>query len=201
MAITDAYATAAEYRGVVGKTDTAQDAAILTDLTAISRYLEKKLGRFFGKDAAAVARVYVVPAAGSRLWVDDLAEAPTTVKLDDTGDNTFATTLETTDFELWPLNADKGPEPRPHTRIDLAPWGSRFCFYPGERVQVTAKFGWPSVPAAIKSATIQLTAILRLESPRATRRISELEETIEASPDAQSIVKYLLDGFKREHYV
>ena len=201
MAIADAYSTAAAYRAVTGRTDTSADADILTDLTAISRYIEGKLMRFFNKDAADVIRVYV-PAQNSRaIWIDDLSAAPATVKLDSAGDNTFATTLAATDYELLPLNADKGPEPRPYTRIRMTDWGDYSYFTKSERVQITGKWGWPAVPTAIARATIHLTAILRLETPRATVRIPELSDAIEASPEAQHIIKQLMDQYYRPRYV
>lgn len=200
-AVTDSYATAAEYRAMIEMTDTGKDTDIEQDLAAISRYIEKRLGRFFNKDADPVARIYTAPAAGPRLWIDDLAEAPTAVKIDSNRDGTFETELASTEYEPWPLNADKGPEPRSYIRLDLTPWGSRPCFIKGDRVEITARWGWPSVPAAIKSATIQLTAILRLETPRATRRIPELGEVVEASPDAQIIIRQLIDVYRRERYV
>jgi hypothetical protein len=201
MAVTDAYATAAQYRAVTGKTDTGQDADILVDLKAISRYLDGKLGRFFTKDASALARVYTASESTSALWVDDMSAAPTSVKMDDDGDGVFETTLAATDYELLPLNAFKGPEPRPYTRIGLTSWGTRSAFVKDARVEVTAAFGWPSVPLAIQQATIHLTAILRLESPRATRRISELGEAIDASQDAQSIIRQLTDRYRRVRYI
>ena len=201
MDITNSYATPSQYRSVVGKTDTAQDGDIQTDLTAISRFLEGKMGRFFTKDDSAVERVYVPHDNVTAIWVDDLAETPTAVKLDTGGDGQFATTLESTDFELLPLNADKGPEPRPFMQIGMTPWGNYGYFQKKVRVQVTAKFGWPSVPDAIQRATIQLTAILRLETPRATRRIAELGDVMEASPDAMSIIKQLTDRYKRVRYI
>ena len=201
MAVTSAYATAVEYRGTIGKTDQGDDDHILNDLTAVSRYIEGKLGRFFNQDAEDVARVYVPPASVSAIWIDDLSAAPTTVKLDTDGDNTFSATLESTDYDLLPLNAAKGPEPRPYTRIGMTAWGDYGCFVRGQRVEITGKWGWPAVPGAIKQATIHLTAILRLESPRATRRIPELGEAIEASPDAQHIIRQLTDQYLRVRYV
>ena len=197
VSIESAYATSSQYRAVTGKTDIGQDADILTDLKAISRYLDSKMGRFFTKDAEDVARIYVAPENTFALWVDDLPAVPTTVKVDDNGDGVFETTLAAADYELLPLNADKGPEPRPYTRIQLTPWGSYSTFIPGARIEVTAQFGWPAVPLAIQQATIHLTAILRLESPRATRRISELGEAIDTSPDAQRIIRQLTDQYRR----
>ena len=201
MALNDAYSTAAQYRSVVGKTDTAADSDILTDLNAVSRYLDGKLGRFFTKDAAAVARYYRPDVAVYALRVDDMAAAPTSVKLDLDGDGVCETALAATDYELLPRNAAKEPEPAPYTRIRMADWGTYDVFYGGYLVEVTAQFGWPSVPDAVQRATIHLAAILRLETPRATRRIVELEGAIEASADAMSIVRQLTDRYQVTRYV
>ena len=196
MAITDAYATAVQYRAVTGKTDTAVDAQILIDLKAVSRYLEGKLGRFFNVDAADVARIYVPENNLVSIRIDDLSADPTSIEIDEDDDGTYAATLAATDYELLPHNADKGPEPWPYTRIGMTPWGDYSCFYKGIRVKVTGKFGWPAVPTAIQQATCNLTAILRLETPRATRRIAELGDVMEASPLAQNIVQQLIRQYK-----
>lgn len=196
MAVNTAYATAQQYREATGKTDKAQDAEITTDLTAISRYLDGKLGRFFSQDMEPVTRTYIPDTYTDGLWVDDLAEPPVIIKIDTRRNGKYETELDASDYELLPLNADKGPEPRPFTRIQLTFWGSYACFTPRERVQVTARYGWPEIPEAIQRATIHLTAILRLESPRATRRIAEIGETIEASMDAQIIIRQLTDQYK-----
>ena len=127
MAVTDAYASAAAYRKLISKTDSADDAEIDTDLRAVSRYLDRMLGRFFTKDAEAAARIFAREPQGHPrvLWVDDLAVVPTSVKIDENGDGGFAgeTSLAAADFELWPLNAGKGPEPRPWTMIHLPRFG------------------------------------------------------------------------------
>jgi hypothetical protein len=196
VAISDSYETAANYRAATGKTDTGQDAEILKDLEAISRYLEGKLNRFFNKDAAAVARIYIPNKNTKIITVDDMSEAPSLVRVDTDDDGQYATTLAATDYEIIPLNADKSPEPRPWYQIRLLNWGDVSYFYEGERIEVTTKYGWPAVPEAVKRATIHLTAILRLESPRATSRIAELGEVIEASPIAQGIIRQLTDQYK-----
>lgn len=196
MAINDAYATATEYRAAIEMTDTGKDAGIEQDLAAISRYLDRKLRRVFAKDETAAVRLYVPENMADCIWTDDMAAPPELVKVDTGQNGLYETTLAAADYELLPFNADKQPEPWPYTRIQLTPWGAHRHFTPRERVQVTAIFGWPEVPAAIKSATIQLTAILRLETPRATRRIAELGDTVEASPDAQIIVRQLIDQYK-----
>jgi len=201
VAMDAAYATAKEYRDVIGKVDTTQDNDILLDLKSISRYLEGKLGRFFNKDDDDVTRIYIAYEYSPELWVDDLSAAPTSIKIDRDGDGVYEIELETTDYELHPLNADKGPEARPFTQIHLLSWGNYPSFHKGDRVEIVAKWGWPAVPDAIKRATIHLAAILRIETPRATRRIAELGDTIEASIDAQNIVKQITYGYMKKNYV
>ncbi len=154
------------------------------------------MGRFFNRDENAVARIYIPEDSGPTLWVDDISITPTSVRVDSDRDGQYSTTLATTDYELLPLNADKGPEPRPYNRIRLTPWGDYSEFTEGIRVEVTARYGWLSVPDAIQRAAIQLTGILRLETPRATRRIAELGDIMEASGDAMSIVRQLAEQYK-----
>jgi hypothetical protein len=201
MAMTDAYVTAAEYRAATGMVDTSKDAEILKDLKAVSRHIEKTMKRFFNVDSTDKTRVYYVPADSTSLWIDDLSAAPTSIKIDQDGDGVCEVTLETTDYELWPINATLDPEPRPYMKIVMTPWGDEIVFSKGERVEVVGKFGWPAVPEAVKRATIHLASILRLESPRATTRIPEMGDVISASPEAQHIIRQLLDQYKRRWYV
>lgn len=198
MALSDAYATAAEYRAVIDKTDTGSDDDILTALTVVTRQLENELHRFFNKDASDATRVYVPESRSRDLWIDDLSAAPTSVTIDTDGDGDFddEDALAATDYEPWPLNATLEPEPQPYTRLHLPPWSTVGLWTPDLRVQVIGKSGWPSVPPAIKRATIELTALLRLETPRATQRISEMEGTIQASPQAQGIIKRLYAPYR-----
>ena len=200
MALNSAYETAANYRSLTDMTDTTKDAEILKDLTAISRYIEGKMKRFFNKESTDTTRVYYVPVDSTILWINDLSATPTTIKIDQDGDGTCEVTLASDDYELYPVNATLEPEPRPYMAICLTPWGDESYSSKGERVEVTGKFGWPSVPEAVKRATIHLTAILRMETARATRRIPELGDTIEASPEAQGIIRQLLDRYKRRWF-
>lgn len=214
VAIGDAYATAAEYRAVVNMSDTSEDATtIARDLLAVSRYIEQELGRVagFNKDASAVDRIYMprgrvrygyaeaenpwLASNGTRvLDVDDIVSV-TSIKVDQDIDDTFSLTLATTDYELLPRNAADGPEARPYRQIELTPWGTQSVWRPGARVKVNAVFGWPAVPSAIKDATIQLTAILRLQSPRATNRVNEMNQSLSTSRVAQEIVAGLLAAY------
>ena len=196
MSINAAYATPAEYRRVIGMTDAGLDADISVDLMAVSRHLDGEMRRFFTRDAVPVARVYSPQYDTRALIVDDMSVAPTQVRVDTASNGTFATALPVTAYELLPHNAMLSPEPAPFTQIALVPWGTLAAFRAGQRVEVTTRWGWPAVPDAIRRATIHITAILRLETPRATKRIAELGDTIETSHQAQNIIRQLINQYK-----
>ena len=207
MAISDAYTTALLYRAAITMTDTADDVEILRDLKAISRYIERRLGRFFTIDASDATRVFAIGVEGAHpvngnksLWITDLSAAPTSIKIDKDNDGLFTdeTALAATDYELHPLNALVGPEARPYTRIDITPGGDEGAWPHGHRVQIIGKWGWVTIPDAIVQATIQLTAILRLESPRATNRVpDDVAGAVETSPVGQAIVRQLMNVYQK----
>lgn len=221
MAVTDPYCSVALYRQIVTKTDAGDDAVIDGDLRAVSRLIDRWTGRFFGQDAAAVARVYAVPldpnlayrdpffvtpwnapASSRPIEVDDVATATgLLVRTDTNQDGTFpGPDWATTDYLLEPTNAGVGPEPAPYTRIVLPSWSAQSPA-PGERVRVTAVWGWPAVPDAVVRACAHLTGILRLETPRATSRVDEMGQVVNTSREAQSIVRDLVKAYKRNALV
>jgi hypothetical protein len=202
MAINSAYATATEYKTTFGKTDTADDAIILTHLTAVSRFYEREAGQFFNLDASAVARVFRAKYPDV-LWLNEDGFCPGVgeltgfeIKVDTDNDGSFAdeTAWASTDYELHPLNAADGPEARPWHLIRVPNWSTK-SFQPGSLVQVTARYGWPAVPEAVKANVIELTGIWRSESPRGTGRLAELDEIVQTSPMAMSLVKKIRNDY------
>ena len=205
MSISDAYSTTALYKTAFGITASTQDTRIDSVLLAVSRYIEKRCHRFFTQDANVVERLYdphgriVLLDERPAFMVDDISTTTgLVVKLDEDLDGSVADetawTIDT-DFVLWPLNANLGPEAAPWRAIRLPSWSSK-VFIDSARLSVTAKFGWAAVPAAIAQATLELTGIVMTDSPRATMRIQEgVEAVIGASPQAQSIVMQLVDQF------
>jgi hypothetical protein len=199
VAVTDSYASPATYRFIANKDDVTEDTEIAADLAAVSRWIDRRVGRFFTKDAAAVDRDYTVLVDGW-LRVDDLAAVPVSVLVDENNDGTPEVALtHNTDFVLEPRNAADGPEPTPYQKIIIPPWSTRW-FSRGYLVRVNAVFGWPAVPKAIERAACQLTAVLRLEGPRASRSISDTGEILEASPNAQGIIERLVLDYSRKAY-
>lgn len=99
------------------------------------------------------------------------------------------------DYRLLPLNAIV--EGEPYRQIQATTWGSQYRWSAAYGIEITAFWGWPAVPDAIVTATIELTAILRLESPRATNRINELDQVVSTSRAAQNILGELLHVYNR----
>jgi len=210
MAVTDAYATLQEYKEIAEHTDDDRDSVITDALLAISNHITVITGRFFTKDVSDATRVYQVGqfqkdsrSQYRRLFVDDLSASPTSIKIDEDADGDFSdeTALASTDFELGPYNANLGQLSEPFRWIEMTPWGDYGKWTAGQRVQVIAKFGWPSVPVDIKMATVEVARILLAESYLATDRISEsLDETVSASNVAKFLPNRLIEKYKRARY-
>ena len=182
MAIGDAYASAATYRDRIQKSDPGDDATIDLQLLAVSRLLEKMTGRFFTRDVGVVKRTFPVdPLAPNPgiLYVTDIATRTGLVV------NDGSSVIAATDYQLMPLNAEFGPEAMPWTEIVLQHAIS------GRSVSVTASWGWPAIPQAVIEATINMTAELRLETPRATTTIDSLGNTEKVSPNAMKIARQI----------
>jgi hypothetical protein len=165
MAESDAYATAAEYRAHVKKVDDGADATILEQLKGAARLLEQETGRFFTKDDADVSRIFDTDG-GDRLYITDLAAAPTTVKVDLNVAYDFTSAQVLTSpahYFLGPPNALLGPEPAPYTWIRLRGDNGVLTHWPEQHraVQITGLFGWPAIPLAVKEATIQIVREMR----------------------------------------
>lgn len=208
MPISDAYATPTLYRAVKGNTDSANDTVLSDQLIAVSRYMDKRLNRFYTKDVAPVARVGIpgddwLLKDEWTLFVADIASASgVAIKVDSDLDGSFTdeAAFAAADFQLRPSDAPYGPEPKPYTQIYLTRWGGRSQWTEGYPVEVTAIWGWPAVPKAIEQACVELTAIFRMTSPRATRRMDELGQVLSTSRPAQDIVSELMTVYGRVEF-
>lgn len=147
---------------VGGITDTDRDDLLNAALEAASRSVDDFCGRRFYLDVSATARVY---NPSGRLYYDDLIVddiGATTGLVVETGNATDGWTVVTTDVETGPDNAIIQGDPITRL-VNLNGWvfGSR------DRVRVTAKWGFPAVPAQVSQATLIQAARLykRKESP------------------------------------
>lgn len=111
----------------------------------------------------------VLSKDGRRIWLPDGIATATDliVKADLNADYDYADANETlavnTHFWVGPYNAQNGSEPKPYEWLELVPNNSSVTVWPRQvrAVSVTAIFGWPEVPTAIKELTIALTRYLR----------------------------------------
>lgn len=150
------YASVEEVKSTLEMTGTSfADDDIARDLRAASLAIEGACHRTFNLDPDAESERLYTPRSLSLVFIDDLVTL-TSVEVDRTGDGVFEETWTVgTDFVRWPSNAPLDGEP--YTVLRARASASR-CFPRGveDSVRVTGRFGWPSVPEAIKSATIIL---------------------------------------------
>ena len=158
MSITNGYCTLADLKAVLRISDNVDDPLLEARITEASRVIDDYCDRRFYLDNAATARIYNAPS-GEYVLTDDIASTSgLVVKIDTAHDGTYSTTLTSTQYQLEPINGiAKGVS---INRIMAVPAGS----FPTNRVpapiQVTATWGWPSIPAPVKSACILLAGRL-----------------------------------------
>lgn len=190
------YVTIVEAKSWLGLkvADVDDDAKIGVATAAASRAIDEFCRRTFGPDTGN--RLFdVSPCDPTHVGIDDAA-AVATVATDDNGDGVYETTWSASDYQLLPLNP-VGDEPRPYTQIRAV--GDRQFPTPTSRgrvglVQVTATWGWDTVPDPVKQACLILMARIfkRKESPQGvagfdqfgTIRISQA-----ADPDAARLLE------------
>jgi len=199
MAITNGYATLAEAKAYLSIADSIDDTMLENMVEAASRSIDNIAGRRFYLDASASARLY----RGTNpyiLTVDDFGSTTgLALALDTGGDGTYETTLVyNTDYVVEPFNALAMG--KPFTQITLVggqllPW-----LLPNLRpsVQLSAKWGFPTVPDDISQACLILTADMykRKDSVGGNLGISELG-AIRMSPLGRDIAA-MTRAYRRE---
>lgn len=173
MAITNGYTTLTAMKTFLSISDNSDDTLLESLIESASRSIDKIANRRFYLDANASARQY--RAYNEVLvFVDDIGSTTNlVVALDEDGDGTFETPLTlNTDYLLDPLTAPALG--RPYTNLTMVNTAYTWPVFPGmfsnglrPGVQVTARWGWPSVPDDIETACQILTADLykRKDSP------------------------------------
>jgi hypothetical protein len=166
--VSNEYATLDELKAHLGISDTVDDAVLTIANEAISEAINGYCGRRFWVDQQAAARVFKADDP-VELNVPDFTDAQSlVVETDDNADGTYETTWSSTDYQLEPLNANVLGRPwRQIIAIDARIWptgvwlaGSPFrhASYPTRLrracVRITAKWGWPAVPASVKEAQL-----------------------------------------------
>lgn len=204
-AITDSAVSVNDYKKDIGRPANDDDEAIRRDLAFATEWFWDKCAQFFTKDATAVERIFRAKWS-DRLDLDYEGNCPgiaTTsgfvIKVDTAGDGSFAdeTAWSVSDYILEPLQAARGPSPEPWNVVKTTSYGTR-SFIPNGLVSVTAVWGHPSVPARVKEAVIEWTAVWRTESPRATTRVNALDEVESLSPYHLGMLKRAIESCRKK---
>jgi hypothetical protein len=160
MAVVNGYATVAELREHLGDTGSKLDTELLErSIEAASRAIDRHCGRRFWQEATTSARTYR-PVDPLTVIVDDISTTTgLAIKTDTTGDGTWATTWDSADYQLEPLNADvvaTGSTGDPYAWWRIVAIDDK-TFITGTlraSLQVTARFGWSAVPDEVQEAAI-----------------------------------------------
>lgn len=193
MAITNGYTTLQSLKTYLKIDDSVDDALLEQIIESASRSIDRIANRRFYLDANASARTYR-PIGNLRVQVDDFGTTSgLVVKTDPNATGTYETTFTlNTDYIVEPTNAlAKG---RPFTTITIVgPTAFSLPINYWPQVEVTARWGWPSVPDDIEQATLILSADLykRRDSIGGVLGLSELG-AIRMSPlgrDISAIVR------------
>ena len=171
MTITNGYATRNQVKAAlrIGTADTIDDDLIDNCVGAASRLIDGYCNRRFWSTGTAT-RVYQAEDS-FYCSIDDIAGTAITLRTSSFADGNFDVTWTATDYQLEPLNGNLDGLTWSYDKIRAV---GDYLFPTvnanyGEQalVQVTAIFGWPSVPEPITQATIiQASRIFkRYDSP------------------------------------
>ena len=172
MPITNGYATRNQVKAAlrIGTADTLDDDLIDNCVGAASRLIDGYCNRRFWQSGTAEARVFQAEDS-FYCSIDDIAGTALTLKTSTQADGTFDLTWSRDDYQLEPLNGNLDGLTWSYDKIRAV---GDYLFPTvnanyGEQalVQVTAVFGWPSVPEPVTQATIiQASRIFkRYDSP------------------------------------
>ncbi len=181
------------------------DNDLLEDLIeSASRSIDRIANRRFYLDATASARLYRA-YSNIFVFVDDIGTTSNlVVAMDEDGNGTYSKTLTlNTDYILDPLTSQSLN--RPFTQLTMVSNTESWPIFPGitsnglrPGVQVTARWGWPSVPDDINMACLILTADLykRKDAPGGILGLGDLG-VVRMSPIGRDVTA-MVRAYKKE---
>ena len=196
MAITNGYATLAEVKSALRITDSVDDTLLEMAVESASRLIDGYAGRFFY--SAGTATRYFVAQDDYNVEIDDISSSTITLSSSNNADGVFNNIWSVNDYQLEPLNGIADGQPFPFTSI-RAIGQYLWPISGGEAlIKLTGVYGWPSVPIAIKQATIiQASRIFkRLDSPLGVAGFGDLG-AIRVSSQLDPDVAQLVSVYRR----
>ena len=204
MAIVNGYATLTQIKAYMSISDNT-DNDLLEDLVeSASRSIDRIANRRFYLDSSASARLYRA-YSNIFVFVDDIGTTSSlVVAVDEDGNGTYSKTLTlNTDYILDPLTSPSLN--RPYTQLTMVSNTETWPIFPGltsnglrPGVQVTARWGWPSVPDDINMACLILTADLykRKDAPGGILGLGDLG-VVRMSPIGRDVTA-MVRAYKKE---
>ena len=204
MAIVNGYATLTQIKAYMSISDNT-DNDLLEDLVeSASRSIDRIANRRFYLDSSASARLYRA-YSNIFVFVDDIGTTSSlVVAVDEDGNGTYSKTLTlNTDYILDPLTSQSLN--RPFTQLTMVSNTESWPIFPGitsnglrPGVQVTARWGWPSVPDDLNMACLILTADLykRKDAPGGILGLGDLG-VVRMSPIGRDVTA-MVRAYKKE---
>jgi hypothetical protein len=204
MAITNGYATLTEIKNYMSISDTTDNDLLENLVESASRSIDRIANRRFYLDATASARLYRA-YSNIFVYVDDIGTTSNlVVAVDENGNGTYSKTLTlNTDYILDPLTSPSLN--RPYTQLTMVSNTESWPIFPGitsnglrPGVQVTARWGWPSVPDDLNMACLILTADLykRKDAPGGILGLGDLG-VVRMSPIGRDVTA-MVRAYKKE---
>jgi hypothetical protein len=204
MAITNGYATLTQIKNYMSISDNTDNDLLEDLIESASRSIDRMANRRFYLDATASARLYRA-YSDIFVYVDDIGStSDLVVALDINGNGTYTKTLTLNqDYILDPLTASSLN--RPFTQLTMVSNTESWPIFPGltqnglrPGVQVTARWGWPSVPDDINMACLILTADLykRKDAPGGILGLGDLG-VVRMSPIGRDVTA-MVRAYKKE---
>lgn len=156
MPIGDRYATLTELKYRLGIPDAQDDDGLGAALDVASKGIEFCCQRQFNDAGTATARTFYVDSP-RRGEVDDFhTTTGLIIATDESGEGTYTTAWTVSDYELHPLNGIvEGVPGWPYSKILGVGRTFPVCVRRAP-LRVTARWGWATVPAPVKEATLIL---------------------------------------------
>ena len=181
-----------------------ENAAMVTDtVEAVSRLIDNYVGDHFWQTEASTARTFEPDHAGIlRFGPFNPLLTLVSIKHDTAGDLTFATTLTSSQYRLFPLNPAAAPESRPYRGFETVNYSLTLHTINARpvvrQVEVTGTWGWSAVPAGVKAACrLQVARVFkRQDSPLGVAGMGDFG-AVRVPSKLDPDVRQLLDPYRQ----